>query len=825
MYLPKILGLELRYKRQFGGLILLIIAGFLGNYFRWTLFFDIDFLFGSIAVWIVVCLYGVKWGTFAGFIAGICTYVIWHHPYTTLTFTAEALFVGWLFHRRQQDNIVLLDALFWLVIGMPLIWLFYAIVLHVDPTQARIILFKQPVNGIFNALIASLLLTHSPIHRWVERPPAISALSLQQTLFNLLVAFVSVPTLVLIILSSNQVVDDIKNTARLDLNDASRYLTVEIRSWYEQRLVIVNKLAELASLKSFQSNTLQENAEFVSETFSEFRHIHILDETGKTVLDFENNVSTTEIDFNQNDYFQQIQTSSQPFISPVRFLSGKSIVLFGVPILENKKLKGAIFTELDLSKITNLLQSNLGKEKLDIILVDQQQTVAASTKSELIGTQAFNWRKDGKVKQIGTQAYHWLPTTGSPLVMVQWQNSLFIKESTIDQTIPWTLVVQIAASSHVRQIEWIQTRNMAILLFVSGLALISATLVSRQLVKPLFELAEITTDIPNKLQVQQPIRWMQSQVTELALLLQNFRTMAASLQQMFGEIKQANEFLEERVEERTQALQQTNIELAIEIDERKRAEKDLKAAEAKVRQLNEELEARVIRRTAQLEAANKALESFSYSVSHDLRSPLRAIDGFARIIQEDYSEQFNAEGNRYLKIVRDNAKRMGELIDDLLDLSRLDRKGISKQQVVFNELIPQIFRNLIPENRQIEFEIANLPICEADLSLITQVWINLLSNAIKYTGYQTVAHIQVGYEIINGEGVYFIKDNGSGFDMQYADNLFGVFQRLHGEQEFAGTGIGLAIVQRIVQRHGGRIWAEAAVNQGATFYFTLPNTV
>ncbi|WP_042490558.1 AAA family ATPase [Anabaena sp. PCC 7108] len=251
----------------------------------------------------------------------------------------------------------------------------------------------------------------------------------------------------------------------------------------------------------------------------------------------------------------------------------------------------------------------------------------------------------------------------------------------------------------------------------------------------------------------------------------------------------------------------------------------LKAIEAEVRQLNAELEERVKQRTAQLESANKALESFSYSVSHDLRAPLRAIDGFSRMMQEDYSEQLDTEANRYLKIIRDNAKRMGELIDDLLNLSRLDRKAMSKQPVLVNKLIQQVLCDLTPEysGRQIEFAIADLPICQADRSLLAQVWINLLSNAIKYTSYKSIAHIQIGYEVIDNEGVYFISDNGSGFDMQYADNLFGVFQRLHREQEFKGTGIGLAIVQRIIQRHGGRIWAEAAVDQGATFYFTLPN--
>ena len=255
------------------------------------------------------------------------------------------------------------------------------------------------------------------------------------------------------------------------------------------------------------------------------------------------------------------------------------------------------------------------------------------------------------------------------------------------------------------------------------------------------------------------------------------------------------------------------------------AELQRKYANEALFQLNQSLENRVIERTSQLEAANKELESFSYSISHDLRAPLRAIDGFSKILQQNYADRLDAEGDRYLKIVRDNAKRMGELIDDLLNLSRMNRKEITRRSVIVNDLIKKILHDSesVIGDRQIEFVIADLPNCEADMSLLTQVWVNLISNAIKYTNKTENARIEIGCQIINSKKTYFIRDNGAGFDMQYADKLFGVFQRMHLERDFEGTGIGLAIVQRIVQRHGGQIWAEAAVNQGATFFFTIPN--
>ena len=244
-----------------------------------------------------------------------------------------------------------------------------------------------------------------------------------------------------------------------------------------------------------------------------------------------------------------------------------------------------------------------------------------------------------------------------------------------------------------------------------------------------------------------------------------------------------------------------------------------KQQEEEIKRLNSDLKLRA----DALEAANKELESFSYSVSHDLRAPLRAIDGFSRIVVEEHTAQLSAEAIRYLGLVRNNAQRMGELIDDLLSFSRLGRQAMNKQMIFPAQLAQRVFDDLVVdrEGRQVEFVIGDLPPCQADPVLLRQVYVNLLSNALKYTRKRAVAHVEVCCKQVESEQVYSVKDNGAGFDMRYVDKLFGVFQRLQRASEYEGTGVGLAIVQRIISRHGGRVWAEGQPDVGATFYFTL----
>jgi signal transduction histidine kinase len=251
---------------------------------------------------------------------------------------------------------------------------------------------------------------------------------------------------------------------------------------------------------------------------------------------------------------------------------------------------------------------------------------------------------------------------------------------------------------------------------------------------------------------------------------------------------------------------------------------DRKLAEEEIQKLNQELEQRVMKRTSQLKNANKELEAFAYTVSHDLRAPLRHIDGFMELLKSQAMEKLDETCRKYMNNVSDAAQRMGTLIDSLLAFSRMSRQVILAKEVDFKMVVSEAVNELSPDmvNRNIQWKIHDLPKVNGDESLLRSVMINLISNAIKFTCEQNVAEIEIGCSINGNEHVFFVRDNGVGFNPKYADKLFGVFQRLHRVDEFEGTGIGLANVKNIIVRHGGRVWAESETGKGAVFYFTLP---
>jgi PAS domain S-box-containing protein len=262
----------------------------------------------------------------------------------------------------------------------------------------------------------------------------------------------------------------------------------------------------------------------------------------------------------------------------------------------------------------------------------------------------------------------------------------------------------------------------------------------------------------------------------------------------------------------------TNGEVSVAITERDITNEKLTGEQ--IRQLTIRLQNNIV----QLEAANQELESFSYSVSHDLRAPLRAVSGYTNILEESYIQNLDDEARTIFNTIQKNVKKMGQLIDDLLDFSRLGRKEVPKLSVNMVQLVERVIADINHNTaHQATIRVGSLHPSYGDHALLTQVWINLISNAIKYSGKTEAPEIEIGSTRNDHETIYFVKDNGVGFDMRYVDKLFGVFQRLHSVREFEGTGIGLAIIKRIISKHGGNVWAEGEVNKGASFYFSLPD--
>lgn len=553
------------------GLVLAVGAGYLGNYLSLPLFFSVEFIFGSVITLMVASLYGPVWGTIAAAIASTYTYIAWGHPYAFIIMTCEVLFVGLLLQRTRQ-NILLLDAIYWFTLGMPMVWLFYHGFLHFAPIQAGVIVLKQSVNGILNALIASLILTYLPVSQWLGRRQRLKTLSLRETLFNLLVAFVFLPTLLLTVWQGQQVFNDIQTNIAGELESTATTVVSEVRFWYEQHLRAIEELAAIArSSADSPSLSLQQSTTQLEKAFPDFLKMYVTDEEGIIIAASPTTDDKGEpiigISIASKPSFLQAKTSRQASISEIHTGSTTTIPHVGlsVPLLgESKSFLGLAYGSLGFEQIEKLLTNTASNHQLNITLIDNTSHVIASSSAEMAPMQKFKAYKGGQKRSIAPNIYQWLPD--GKAILARWMGSFYVTEAPLGNDIPWRLVMASPTAPFINQLQLGYINNLALMLSLTAVALIGALVLSRQLVTPLSQLATTSTNLPEKLLSKETPDWPQSPITEIKSLADNFQEMAISLQGKFQELNAAKLTLEERVKERTEQLRLSQERLQLALD-------------------------------------------------------------------------------------------------------------------------------------------------------------------------------------------------------------------------------------------------------------------
>jgi len=787
-------------------LVLLICVGFLGNYYTIPLFFGADFLFGSIAVLLVLYFYGLRWGIIAAVLVHGYTYVLWGHPYGFLNFVSEALFVG-LFLKRGKRKLLAADGIFWLLVGMPMVWLEHGVAMHMDATTTIFIMLKQAVNGVFNAMLASLAICFLPLEKLFQRPKFSLNISFQESLFNLLVMMILLPALLITLVEIRHEKEDLENDIVTEIQSMSANLRLNLHSWLQQRLQALQELARLASTSSMTSAPLlQLGTEILKQTFLDFSTLHVENVDGRTIAFSppvnELGKSTINHDFSDRAWFNEAKANQKPVVSELfhgRIGVFAPIIAIVAPIMRENQFVGTAAASVNLKMVEEMLKPyNLGKARF-ITLTDSKGQVIASTAPERSPMGIWDWKKTGVSQPLKARMYHWYPDDQTLPSMTRWKQSFYVQEISLGPELPWLLTIEVPVDPLQQALYTIYVKNLTIIALLMGLALPFSLFLSRWLTGPITQLAQVSADLPVKLPEAKNIDWPVSAAIEINTLIANTKSMACTLEKNFYELQMQSE-----------ELSQANRNLLQEMQERQKAEDEKTKLEAQLVQ------------TQKMEA----IGTLAGGIAHDFNNILTAIIGNISLAMLD------------LQMQESSRARLTEAEKACLQAQNLSRQLLTfskggapiKEVVSVNRLIIESV-SFACRGSQVNYKTSlpnNLWAVEADPGQISQVLQNLVINAIQAMPTGGMIKIQGENVWVTAEselpldiGRYVkisIQDEGTGI---LAEHLSRIFEPYFTTKQ-KGSGLGLAISYSIIKRHHGHIAAESELGTGTTFNVYLP---